>query len=327
LDTTVIAVAVLAAVSVGAVFYALVYPYLSGEVRAEKRISEFAAVNVQKRASDRLNEATAARKKSVADSLKELEDRDAQSKKLPLKQRIERAGLSIDEKKFYIFSAVSGLGLGFIAFVVSTNVLASVLAIVVGALGLPNWALGFMTKRRIKRFIEEFPNAIDIIVRGIKSGLPLADCLRIISAEAREPLKTEFRAIVEAQTLGLTMGDACQRMAARMGIQEANFFAIVIQIQQKSGGNLSEALANLSKVLRDRKRMKGKIAAMSMEAKVSAIIIGSLPFLVAAMLSVSSPNYLAPLVSSPTGHLLLLGSAFWMSCGVIIMRQMINFDI
>jgi tight adherence protein B len=187
--------------------------------------------------------------------------------------------------------------------------------------------LSFLMKRRIKRFIDEFPNAIDIIVRGIKSGLPLADCLRIISMEAREPLKGEFRAIVEAQTLGLTMGDACQRMTQRMPIQEANFFAIVIQIQQKSGGNLSEALANLSKVLRDRKRMKGKIAAMSMEAKVSAIIIGSLPFVVAAMLSASSPDYLAPLFQSETGHLLLLGSAFWMSCGVIIMRHMINFDI
>ncbi|MGL5136800.1 MAG: type II secretion system F family protein [Beijerinckiaceae bacterium] len=327
MDTTIIAVAVLAAISVGAVFYALVYPYLSGEARAEKRISEFAAVNVQKRAGDRLNEATAARKKNVSDSLKELEQRDADSKKVALKQRIERAGLAMDEKKFYTFSAIGGVGLGAFVYAMTDNAIAGGLAVVVGGLGIPNWALSFLMKRRIKRFIEEFPNAIDIIVRGIKSGLPLADCLRIIASEAREPLKSEFRAIVEAQTMGLTMGDACQRMTVRMPIQEANFFAIVIQIQQKAGGNLSEALANLSKVLRDRKRMKGKIAAMSMEAKVSAVIIGSLPFVVAAMLSASSPDYLAPLFQSEMGHLLLLGSAFWMSCGIIIMRYMINFDI
>jgi tight adherence protein B len=201
------------------------------------------------------------------------------------------------------------------------------LGLVVGGLGLPFWFLSHMRARRFKKFIEEFPNAIDIIVRGIKSGLPLADCVRIIAAEAREPLKSEFRSIVEAQGLGLTIGDAVARLHKRMPIPEANFFVIVIQIQQKAGGNLAEALKNLASVLRDRKRMRGKIQAMSMEAKASGAIVAGTPFVIAAGLQASSPGFLNPMFTTETGNLMLLGAGFWMLCGVIVMRQMINFDI
>ncbi len=164
-------------------------------------------------------------------------------------------------------------------------------------------------------------------MRGIKSGLPVGDCLRIIASEAREPLKGEFRAIIEAQSLGLSVTDAVGRLTKRMPIQEANFFVIVIQIQQKAGGNLSEALGNLSRVLRERKKMKAKVAAMSMEAKASAAIIGSLPFIVAFMVQIASPGFITPLFTTQTGHMMLLGSAFWMMCGIIMMRSMINFEI
>ena len=136
---------------------------------------------------------------------------------------------------------------------------------------MPRWLLSFLKKRREKKFLAHFPDAVDVIVRGIKAGLPLLDSLKIIALEAQEPIKSEFRAIVETQTIGMPIGEACGKLYERMPLPEANFFGIVISIQQKAGGNLSEALGNLSQVLRDRKKMKAKIQAMSMEAKASAV--------------------------------------------------------
>jgi tight adherence protein B len=186
--------------------------------------------------------------------------------------------------------------------------------------------LSYLKKRRIKRFTEELPNAMDVIVRGIRSGLPLADCMRIIANEAQEPLRTEFRTIIEAQSLGITIGEAVAKLYERVPVAEANFFGIVIGIQQKSGGNLSEALSNLSKVLRDRRKMRGKISAMSMEAKASAGIIACLPFVVAILTYLSSPSYIELLWTTNAGKVALVCSAMWMSIGIGVMKKMISFD-
>jgi tight adherence protein B len=326
-DFDLVAISALASVSVGAVFYVFAYPYLSGEAKAEKRVDVYSQGGQQKRAADRIADLNSSRKKSVVDSLKELEQRETAKQTLTLRDRIDQAGLDLDEKKFYMISAGCALLFGIALFFLSSEPLAGGMGLLIGGLGMPRWFLDWRKKRRIGKFIEEFPNAIDIIVRGIKSGLPLGDCLRIIASEARDPLKSEFRAIVEAQAVGLSVSDACGRLFKRMPIQDANFFVIVIQIQQKAGGNLSEALANLSRVLRDRKKMKAKVQAMSMEAKASAWIIGSLPIIVASMLQAASPGFLNPLFTTSQGHLMLLGSAFWMLCGVIMMKTMINFEI
>ncbi len=323
----VLAISILAAVSVGCIFYVFVYPLLSGEAKAEKRREAFTQGSAQRRASDRINEATATRKKAVSESLKELEERENANRKVTLVDMISQAGLSITPQQFHIFSAAAAVGGAGLIFAFSGNTIASGLALLIFGLGLPRWTLAFLKKRRIAKFIAEFPNAIDIIVRGIKSGLPLGDCLRIIAAEAQEPLKTEFRAIVEAQTMGLGVGEACARLFKRMPIPEANFFVIVIQIQQKAGGNLSEALGNLSRVLRDRKKMRDKVNALSMEAKASAWIIGALPLIVAVLVQLSSPGFIAPLFTTQIGHIMLLVSAFWMMCGIVVMKNMINFDI
>ncbi|MGL4242815.1 MAG: type II secretion system F family protein [Beijerinckiaceae bacterium] len=327
MNLDILALAFLAAVSVGGIFYVFVYPYLSGEAKAEKRREALTATAVQRKAGERLAEVTANRKKAVSDSLKELEDRENANRRVTLADMIGRAGLSITTQQFYMFSAAAAAGLALLTLVFTGNLIATGLAAIIGGLGLPRWFLGFLRKRRVAKFILEFPNAIDIIVRGIKSGLPLADCIRIIAAEAQEPLRSEFRAIVEAQTLGLSIGDACARLFKRMPISEANFFVIVIQIQQKAGGNLSEALGNLSRVLRDRKRMKDKVKALSMEAKASAWIIGALPIIVGVLVQLSSPGFIAPLFTTQMGHIMLVGSAFWMLCGIVVMKQMINFDI
>ncbi len=174
--------------------------------------------------------------------------------------------------------------------------------------------------------MDALPDAVDIIVRGIKAGLPLFDSIKIVAADTPEPLRSEFNAIIETQTIGMPLGDACQRLYERMPVPEANFFGIVIAIQTKSGGNLSEALGNLSKVLRDRKKMKAKIQAMSMEAKASAAIIGALPPIVMLLVYIMTPQYISLLWTHPTGRIMLAGCALWMSMGIFVMKKMINFD-
>ncbi len=193
-------------------------------------------------------------------------------------------------------------------------------------LGLPRWTLGYLKKRREKAFLKALPDAVDVIVRGIKAGLPLFESIKVVAADAPEPLRGEFLAIIETQAIGMPLGDACVRLYERMPVPEANFFGIVIAIQQKSGGNLSEALGNLSKVLRDRKRMAEKIQAMSMEAKASAGIIGSLPPIVMLLVYLSTPEYISLLWTHPTGQLMLVGCVIWMSMGIFVMKRMINFD-
>ena len=183
-----------------------------------------------------------------------------------------------------------------------------------------------MKKRRERKFLEGLPDAVDIIVRGIKAGLPLFDSIKVVAADAQEPVKSEFAAIVETQAIGMPLGEACARLYDRMPVPEANFFGIVISIQQKAGGNLSEALGNLSKVLRDRKKMKAKIKAMSMEAKASAAIIGSMPPAIMGIVYITNPGYIELLWTTPTGRLMLAGSAIWMTIGCLVMKKMINFD-
>ncbi|MBL8530530.1 MAG: type II secretion system F family protein, partial [Hyphomonadaceae bacterium] len=171
----------------------------------------------------------------------------------------------------------------------------------------------------------QLADAIDIIVRGVKSGLPLGQCLRIIAAECPEPLRMEFQALVDSQTMGVPLDQSMQRMYDRMPLPEVNFFSIVLVIQQKTGGNLSESLGNLSSVLRSRKLMTEKVKALSSEAKASAMIIGALPFIVMGLVYFTRPTYISVLFTDPMGHLVLLGAGVMMSMGIFIMHRMVNF--
>jgi len=334
IDTTVLAFVVLAGFSAGAVAYVLLFNSISREKQAGKRLQSVKAAetdrNVVKASRDRLAEA-AKRRKSVQDSLKELEEkqksRERNTKKPPLKVQLRQAGMTVPIERFYLYSAICGAVLAVVAFVAGAPLLVVPGAFVVGALGLPRWFVSLRRNRRVAAFLEEFPNALDVIVRAVKSGLPLNDGIRLIANEAREPVKTEFRRIVDAQQLGLSIPDAVMRMPETMPCSEAGFFGIVIQIQSQAGGNLSEALGNLSRVLRDRKKMKARVQALSMEAKASAAIIGALPFLVAVLTFITSPNYIMPLFTTGVGHLILGISAVWMGIGILVMRKMINFDV
>ena len=315
--------AVLASVAAGGLAYVFVYPLLSGEKRAEKRQKALVDSNPERRL-DRGGGVN--RRDQVAQTLKDLEAKQKAQNKITLELRINQAGLTWTKQRFFLISGGLGLFLALILFVISGSPIAAAGGLFVGAVGIPRWLLGYLKARRIKRFLEELPNAIDVIVRGVKAGLPLGDCLRIVATEGQEPLKSEFRAIIDAQSVGITVGEAVGRLYERVPVAEANFFGIVIAIQQKAGGNLSEALGNLSRVLRDRRKMAGKIKAMSTEAKASAGIIACLPFTVGILTYLSSPSYIQLLWTTQTGKVALVASGLWMLMGVFVMKKMIAFD-
>ena len=334
IDTTVLAFIALAGFSAGAVAYAFLFNTIADEKKAGRRLETVKKAetdrSVVKASRDRVAEA-AKRRKSVQDSLKELDAKqlaaDKNIKKPPLKVQLRQAGMKVSIERFYVYSVICGVIVTALAFVLQAPLLILPGAFIAGTLGLPRWFVSFRRGRRVKAFLNEFPNALDIIVRAVKSGLPLNDGIRLIASEAPEPVKTEFRRIVESQQVGMSIPDAAMRMPETMPCPEAGFFGIVIQIQQQAGGNLSEALGNLSRVLRDRKKMKAKVQALSMEAKASAVIIGALPFVVAFLVYLSSPNYIMPLFTTSTGHLILGISGIWMSIGIFVMRKMMNFEV
>ena len=319
-----LALAFLAFTAIGGLAWVFVYPSLSGERKAESRRASIARPEPATRQVDKNQRS---RREQVEGSLKELEARRQKEKSVPLPIRLAQAGLgSWTPQKFWIVSGVVAV-VGFVvAFTIGGGLLGAAGIAFAAGFGLPRWTLGYLKNRREKAFLKALPDAVDVIVRGIKAGLPLFESIKVVAADAPEPLKSEFLAIIETQTIGIPLGDACVRLYERMPVPEANFFGIVIAIQQKSGGNLSEALGNLSKVLRDRKKMAEKIQAMSMEAKASAGIIGSLPPIVMLMVWISTPDYIALLWTHPTGQFMLVACVGWMTLGVLVMKKMINFD-
>jgi tight adherence protein B len=324
MNTQQLAMFLLVAVAISGVAWVFLYPVLSGERTAERRRQSVAkTVPATTRVS---RGAQKSRREQVEESLKDLEVRNNKSQKVPLQVRIHQAGLNLTKQQFMMISG--GFGLLILLLMLMTDMgLPAALALgFAGAFGAPLWVLSFLKKRRENRFLDTFPDSVDVIVRGIKAGLPLLDSLRIIANEAPEPAKSEFKQIVETQTIGIPLGEACGKLYERMPLPEANFFGIVISIQQKAGGNLSEALGNLSRVLRDRNKMTAKIKAMSMEAKASATIIGALPVCVGLLVYLTSPDYIQLLWTTQLGRIMIAACVVWMSIGVFVMKKMINFD-
>jgi tight adherence protein B len=319
-----LALVTMIATAVGGVAWVLLYPLLSGERQAEKRRAS--VTRTQPAARTTRNVPQKSCREQVEETLKELDVKSKRSKNPPLAMKLEQAGLSWSKRQFLLIAAGLGLISFVLVFLAGGGLLPAFAVGFAACAGVPMWLLSFLKKRREKKFLDTFPDAVDVIVRGIKAGLPLLDSIKIITSEAREPIKSEFQAIVETQTIGIPLGDACSKLYERMPLPEANFFGIVISIQQKAGGNLSEALGNLSRVLRERKKMKAKIRAVSMEAKASAVIIGSLPIAVALLVYITSPDYIELLWTTDLGRVMIACSAAWMSIGVFVMKQMINFD-
>jgi tight adherence protein B len=319
-----IALFTLVALAIGGVAWVFLYPLLSGERAAERRRQNVARTEPTTTRVSR--GAQKSRREQVEESLKDLEVKNNKSKRPPLQVRIAQAGLNLSKQRFMIFAAGFGLLVFLLMLFINAGLVPALALGFAAAFGVPFWALSFLKKRRENKFLDNFPDSVDVIVRGIKAGLPLLDSIKIIANEAPEPAKSEFKSIVETQTIGMPLSEACGKLYERMPVPEANFFGIVISIQQRAGGNLSEALGNLSRVLRDRKKMKAKIKAMSMEAKASAVIIGSLPVCVGVLVYLTSPDYIELLWTTQLGRIMIACCVMWMSIGVFVMKKMINFD-
>lgn len=302
-----------------------------GDAQSKQRVSRAvrgADAGRSKRGNGPQDQA-AQRRKQIADSLKDIEQKqkDQRAKSLSLKARIQQAGMEFSPTAFWIGSLVTALVMAAIAFLTGQSLLVVGGATIVGGLGLPRWWLGFLRGSRQKKFTQEFANSLDVIVRGVKSGLPLNECLKIIAKESPDPVGSEFEQLCDGIAMGVSLEENLNRMCERMPLAELNFFRTVLIIQQKTGGNLAETLGNLSIVLRSRKLMREKISALSSEAKSSAAIIGSLPPGVLGIVYATTPSYMNLMFVHPTGQLMLLGGATWMFMGIMVMRGMINFKI
>jgi len=302
----------------------------SGDSRdkAVKRAQSFTAPAEAKRARAKPAPGATqeARRKQIVGQLKEAERRERKAR-VTISATLRQAGLSIDERTFWILNVIVGLVVLGVMMMLGQKIwIAGGLGFAAG-LGLPRWVVGFLAARRAKKFTSDFANAVDVIVRGIKSGLPVHDCFKIIGKEFSAPLGPEFQRLVENIGMGLTVEQAMEKMYERMPTPELRFFTIVLSIQSKTGGNLAEALENLSQVLRSRKLMREKIKAMSSEATASAGIIGSLPIVVMLIVLVTTPSYMMLMFTDDRGHLMLMGSGFWMACGIFVMKRMISFKI
>lgn len=319
-----IALAVLLALALGGVAFA----FTGGDEKTQKRVAQLAkpAAPMRGRAVTAAQEA-AQKRKNVAAVLKDVEKNRAAKKEKPtMRRRLERAGFpKTSPRSFWMICGIVAAIAASLAILTHQKPLVILLAVFAVGLGLPRWVLAFLAARRKKKFTENFANAIDVIVRSVKSGLPTNEALRIVAREAPAPVGTEFHSLVESLKVGVTLEQGLKRMMESMPTPEVGFFAIVMTIQGKSGGNLSEALGNLSFVLRDRKRLQGKIKAMSSEAKASAGIIGSLPPVVAGLVYLTTPAYIMKLFTERAGNLMLAVCVIWMSCGIMVMRKMINF--
>lgn len=331
-QTVTVAVGILAALSISGLAYALLAPLMDRQDRKERISKVSVADRRAAHAHQARQEDAASRRKNIASKLKQQravideKQKVASSAKAPLTVRLVRAGLGWNLRTFWMFSAMVGLFTVAGLMAAGAPAYAALAGGLAGAFGLPNWYVNMRAARRQKKFLEEYPNALDVIVRGMKAGLPLNDCMAIISREAAEPVRSEFKVVVEQQQLGMQLSQTVVKMYERMPLPEVNFLAIMLSIQGQSGGNLSEPLGNLSKVVRDRKRMKAKIQAMSMEAKSSAAIIASLPLIVVALIYITTPDYITLLFTERLGNILLAACAVLMLSGVLVMRKMINFD-
>jgi len=304
----------LGACGVGGLLLAALYPQVTVGAALDRRLD---LVSVTRTVEGTLREAEEQQKLKVKNRANPT-----------LLVRMRQGDLSWSRNTYCLVCVVTGI----VAFllILSATGLGALPAVGFGAaagLMLPHLYVNIKRDRRFKRFSAEFPNALDVIVRGVKAGLPLIDCLKIIATETQDPVKQEFKVLIKDQTLGMPLAEAVQRLADRIPLTEASFFAIVVAIQSRSGGSMSEALGNLSKVLRERKKIREKIKAMSGEAKASALIIGVLPVVVIGLLYMTSPKYIALLFTTQTGHIVLAACGLLMASGTMVMRKMINFDV
>jgi tight adherence protein B len=319
--------ALLAIVGVGALGFALV-PSLMGSSRADKRFKALQGdIQVNRRNAD-VARTRDTRRKQIQDQLKAAQNETLgkTKRRVPLQDQIYQAGMKIKARDWIRNQVIVGAILALILFFLQVEWYFAIIIGTAGAYLLPKFWMGRKKKKFQAAYLDELPNAVEAIVRGVKSGLPLNDSMRLVAKEAKEPIKSEFQRVLDQQTMGKSTSEAVNVLFERMPLAEVNFFVVVITVQQQAGGNLSEALGNLARVLRNRKKMKQKIKAMSSEAKASAGIIGSLPFIVGILVTLTTPSYMVPMFSTTLGLIWLGIAAIMMSFGIWVMAKMVAFD-
>lgn len=244
-----------------------------------------------------------------------------------LRLRLAQPGKQFNVEQYIYASIALGLVIAGLLVVRGAPIYLGAALGLLAALALPHFFIGYLIKKRITMFTSNFPDAIELLVRGLKSGLPVGETLTVVAKEIPGPVGEEFKLVTEKIRIGKPMEDALQDTADRLGTAEFQFFVITLAIQRETGGNLAETLANLADVLRKRAQMKLKIRAMSSESKASAYIVGSLPFFVFGMVWTVNPEYLGGFFYEP--RLIIAGiiGIVWMSVGVFIMAKMVSFEI
>ena len=316
---------ILAMVAVGAAGFALV-PSALGDSRADKRRKAFQGDLRVNRLEIDAARSRDQRRKTVQQALKTQTDALNAKKRITLTQLLFQAGMTIKPAAFIRNSIIMGVVLFAVLVVVQVPFYFAAIFALAAAYLLPRMYVSRKRRKYQDSFLDELPNAVEAIVRGVKTGLPLNDSIRVVAKDAKEPVKSEFGRVLDQQAFGMSMTEAVQVLLDRVPLPEVNFFVVVITVQQQAGGNLSEALGNLARVLRNRKKMKQKVKAMSSEAKASAGIIGSLPFVVGILVSVVSPRYLEPLIATSLGHIWLGIGVLMLSAGIFVMNRMVKFD-
>ncbi len=324
--TNTLLLVILAMITVGAAGFALV-PSALGNKRADQRKKAFQGdirANRSVASADRTREN---RRKSVQQALKAQADELSAKKRVRLPDLIFQAGMSISPATFIRNSVIFGAVLFVVLVIAQVPFYFAAIFGVAGGYLLPRMYVQRRRKKYQDQFLDELPNAVEAIVRGVKTGLPLNDSMRVVAKDTKEPVKSEFARVLDQQSFGFSMTESVQVLLDRVPLPEVNFFVVVISVQQQAGGNLSEALGNLARVLRNRKKMKAKVKAMSSEAKASAGIIGSLPIVVAILVSLVSPSYLVPLFTTNIGLVCLGVGILMLATGIFVMSRMVKFEI
>jgi tight adherence protein B len=312
--------------AVGFIVYMQLQPDFGVNSTASARVKAITKSPVIENRRRRRMTADERRRQMIADGLRQVErGRTADPKSLDI--LIDQAGLTWSNRLFWTYSIVVGALLGMVATFVTSNPYIGLMMVAIGSYFPVRFYVRRVRKKRLQKFVDELPNALDMLVRGVKAGLHMTECFRSIARESKEPVRSEFQRVVEAQAIGITIADAIGRMADRVPTPETNFLAISVALQATSGGRLSEALENLSKTLRERKAMYGEIEAMSMEAKSSTAIIGAMPFLFIIGIHFTEPNYIMPLFQTTMGIVTILGAGTWMAIGLFIITKMSRIKV
>ncbi|RIV87897.1 type II secretion system F family protein [Aurantiacibacter zhengii] len=303
------------------------YTLLSGASPAKESQRRLQAVRYRHSESTTDKVESQLKKAIAARKPKQFSRAGADSRLTALQLRLDRTGMNWSLSQ-YLYASV-GIAVVFTALVYLRSE-AAMLSLGVGILagaGLPHFVVSRFIKRRTGQFNAKFPDAIELLVRGLRSGLPVTETLGVVATEVPGPVGSEFRAVVERIKIGRTMEESLQETADKLGTAEFQFFVITLAIQRETGGNLAETLSNLADVLRKRAQMKLKIRAMSSESKASAYIVGALPFIVFGMIYWINPGYIGGFFTDDRLIATGLGGLVWMSIGALIMAKMVSFEI